>query len=62
MLLSVIPDEWDHVAAYYVQTCAAVQNVSFDDIRKALLAEFNRSGGSCNVNQTHIADKLHYLW
>ena len=58
ILLSAIPDEWDHVAAYYVQTCAAVTNVSFDAIRKAILAEFDRSGGSCQQDQTHIADKL----
>ena len=57
MLLSVIPDEWDHVAAYYVQTCPAVVNVSFDNIWKAILAEFDRSGGSRN-DQTHVADKI----
>ena len=32
ILLSVIPDEWDHVAAYYVQTCTSVANMSFDAI------------------------------
>ena len=32
ILLSAIPDEWDHVAAYYVQTCTSVANVSFDAI------------------------------
>ena len=32
ILLSVIPDEWDHVAAYYVQTCTSVANVLFDAI------------------------------
>ena len=32
ILLSAIPDEWDHVAAYYVQTCTSVSNVSFDMI------------------------------
>ena len=57
ILLSAIPDEWDHVAAYYMQTCTAVANVSFDAIRKAILAEFDRSGGSCN-DQTHVADKI----
>ena len=57
-LLSAIPDEWDHIAAYYVQMCTAVANVSFDDIRKAILAEFDRSSGSCQPDQTHIADKL----
>ena len=58
ILLSAIPDEWDHIAAYYVQTCAAVTNVSFDAIRKAILAEFDRSGRSRQQDQTHIADKL----
>ena len=57
ILLSAIPDEWDHVAAYYVQTCTSVANVSFDAIRKAILAEFDRSGGS-RPDQTHVADKL----
>ena len=32
ILLSAIPDEWDHVAAYYVQTCTSVANMSFDAI------------------------------
>ena len=53
ILLSVIPDEWDHVAAYYVQTCTAVVNVLFDMIRKAILAEFNHSGGS-RPDQIHV--------
>ena len=46
ILLSAIPDEWDHVAAYYMQTCTSVANVSFDAIHKAILAEFDCSGGS----------------
>ena len=57
ILLSAIPDEWDHVAAYYMQTCTAVANVSFDAIRKAILAEFDCSGGS-RTDQTHVADKI----
>ena len=36
ILLSAIPDEWDHVAAYYVQTCTSVANMSFDAIQKAI--------------------------
>ena len=57
MLLNAIPDEWDHVAAYYVQTTQAVANVNFVNIRTAILAEFDRSGGS-RPDQTHIADKI----
>ena len=57
ILLSAIPDEWDHVAAYYVQTCTSVANVSFNAIRKAILAEFNCSGGS-RPDQSHVADKI----
>ena len=57
ILLSAIPDEWDHVAAYYVQTCTSVANMSFDAIRKAILAEFDHSGGS-RPDQTHVADKI----
>ena len=57
ILLSAIPDEWDHVAAYYVQTCTSVANVSFNAIRKAILAEFDRSGGS-HPDQTHVTDKI----
>ena len=57
ILLSAIPDEWDHVAAYYVQTCTSVANMSFNAIRKAILAEFDRSGGS-RPDQTHVADKI----
>ena len=36
ILLSAIPDKWDHVAAYYVQTCTSVANMSFDTIQKAI--------------------------
>ena len=57
ILLSAIPDEWDHVAAYYMQTYTSVVNMSFDVIRKAILAEFNRSGGS-HPDQTHVTDKI----
>jgi hypothetical protein len=32
MLLNVIPDEWDHVAAYYAQTTQQVTAVSFTAI------------------------------
>ena len=32
MLLNAIPDEWDHIAAYYVQTTQAVVNVNFVNI------------------------------
>ena len=31
-LLNAIPDEWDHVAAYYVQTMQTVANVNFVNI------------------------------
>ena len=57
ILLSAIPDKWDHVAAYYVQTCTSVANMSFDMIRKAILAEFDHSGGS-RPNQSHVADRI----
>ena len=57
ILLSAIPDEWDHVAAYYVQTCMSVANMLFNAIRKAILAEFNYSGGS-RPDQSHVADKI----
>ena len=57
ILLSAIPDKWDHVAAYYVQTCTSVANVSFNVIHKAILAEFDRSSGS-HPDQSHVADKI----
>ena len=57
ILLSAIPDEWDHVAAYYMQTCTSVANMLFDAIHKAILAEFNHSNGS-RPDQTHAADKI----
>ena len=57
ILLSAIPDEWDHVAAYYVQTCTSVANMSFDAIHKAILVEFDRSGGS-HPDQSHVAGKI----
>ena len=57
ILLSAIPDKWDHVAAYYVQTYTSVANMSLDAIRKAILAEFDHSGGS-RPDQTHVADKI----
>ena len=40
-----------------MQTCTSVVNVSFDAICKAILAEFDCSGGSC-PDQTHVADKI----
>ena len=58
ILLSAIPDEWDHMAAYYVQTCTSVANVSFNAIRKAILAEFNRSGGSHPVLASCLLNRL----
>ena len=57
ILLSAIPDEWDHLAAYYVQTCTSVANILFDAIQKAILAKFNHSGGSC-PDQSHVADEI----
>ena len=32
MLLNAIPDDWDHVAAYYVQMTTAIANVLFTAI------------------------------
>ena len=57
ILLSAIPNEWDHVATYYVQTCTSVANMLFDTIRKAILAKFNRSSGS-HLDQTHVTVKI----
>ena len=57
ILLNTIPDDWDHVAAYYVQTTQQVANVSFTNIRTAILAEHDRLGGT-RQNQQHIADKI----
>ena len=57
ILLNAIPDDWDHVAAYYVQMTQQVANVSFTNIRTAILAEHDRLGGT-RQNQQHIADKI----
>ena len=57
ILLSAIPDEWDHVATYYMQTCTSVANMSFDAIHKAILAEFDCSSGS-RPDQSHVTDKI----
>ena len=57
MLLNAIPDEWDHVAAYYVQTTNAVASVAIAAIRTAILAEHDRLGET-KQNQSHIADKI----
>ena len=57
MLLNTIPDDWDYIAAYYIQTTTAIANVSFTVIRTAILAEHDRLGGTCQ-NQSHIADKI----
>ena len=58
MLLNAIPEEWDHIAAYYVQTTNAVANVTFAAIRTAILAEHDHLGGT-KQNQHHITDKIH---
>ena len=57
MLLNAIPDELDHVAAYYVQATTTVANVDFAAIHTAILAEHDRLGGT-KQNQSHIADKI----
>ena len=57
MLLNAIPDEWDHVTAYYMQTMQAVANVTFATIRTAIMAEHDCLGGT-KQNQSHITDKL----
>ena len=57
MLLNVISDDWDHVAAYYMQTTTAINSVLFTAIRTAILAEHDRLGGT-HQNQTHITDKI----
>ena len=57
ILLSAIPDKWDHVAAYYMQTCTSVANMLFNAIRKVILAEFNHSSESC-PDQSHVMDKI----
>ena len=57
MLLNMIPEEWDHVAAYYVQITTTVANVTFAYIRTAILAEHDRLGGT-KQNQHHIADNV----
>ena len=40
-----------------MQTCTSVANMLFDTIRKAILAEFDHSGGS-RPDQSHVADKI----
>ena len=57
MLLNAIPEEWDHVAAYYVQTTTAVADVAIGNIHTAIMAEHDRLGGT-KQNQSHIADKI----
>ena len=57
MLLNAIPEEWDHVAAYYVQMTNAIANVAIAAICTAILAEHDRLGGT-KQNQSHIADKI----
>lgn len=57
MLLNAIPNEWDHVAAYYVQTTNAIANIAIAAICTAILAEHDRLGGT-KQNQSHITDKI----
>jgi hypothetical protein len=57
MLLNAIPDEWDHVAACYVQTTTQVANVAIGGICTAIMAEHDRLGGT-RQNQSHVADKI----
>ena len=57
IFLNTIPDEWDHVAAHYIQQTNAVANVTFMAICTAILAEHDQQGGT-RQNQTHIADKI----
>ena len=57
MLLNVVPNKWDYVAAYYVQQQQMVASITFTTIQTAILSEFEHSGENHN-NQAHTADKI----
>ena len=52
MLLNAIPEEWDHVATYYVQTTNAVTNVTFAAIRTAIWQNTTAWVGPSKTNTT----------
>ena len=58
MLLNMIPSEWDHVVAYYVQGQQTVSTITFSTIQTTILSELKHSGGNHNNNQAHTTDKI----
>ena len=44
LLLGALPSKWDHVAAIYLQGKSTHTNISYTEVRNAIIAEFDRTG------------------
>ena len=44
LLLGALPSKWDHVAAIYLQGKTAHTDISYTEVRNAIVAEFDRTG------------------
>ena len=50
MVLLALPAKWEHVSAIYLQGKTTIGQVSLSEVRQAVVAEFDRTGGG---NQQH---------
>ena len=56
LLLGALPSKWDHVAAIYLQGKTAHTDISYTEVRNAIVAEFDRTG--TNPGQQQHAHKI----
>ena len=46
MVLSLLPPQWDHVSAIYLQGKTAITQMKYADVRSAIVAEYDQVGSS----------------
>ena len=56
LLLGTLPSKWDHVAAIYLQGKTIHTQISYTEVRNAIVAEFDRTG--VNPGQQQHAHKI----
>ena len=56
LLLGTLPSKWDHVAAIYLQGKTVHTDISYTEVRNAIVAEFDRTG--VNPGQQQHAHKI----
>ena len=56
LLLGALPSKWDHVAAMYLQGKTAHTDISYTEVRNAIVAEFDWTG--VHLGQQQHAHKI----